>query len=1025
MPLALAHDATGDRKQRHPSTSHPCYARQPEATVSFLFEQALRVKCEKNPDLALLQAQWEYDRRLVADALQTVGWTFPHYSRHDVSHSNNILVQLARVLGQSRIERLSATDIWLMMEAAYQHDVGMVVTDEQAREWLRSPAFAAALDRLRYGEDAELARAAAFIAERPDLQTLPAEWPLDVRRALMLVLADYGRAQHARNAERIVRDPQSIGLFSPRTPLIPDRLFRVLATACAHHGRSFEDTMRLPEREAGLGTDEAHPRFVACMLRLGDLLDLDNGRFCPVMMKGFGALPPSSAAHFEKHAAIKHLELGPTRVEVEAECETYEAYEATEQWLTWLREELKSQMARWGEIVPHADLGALPSLGRISANLKGHVALEAGRRPRFEVDREAILTLVKGGNIYGRPEACIRELLQNAIDATILRLWRENWSTLRQEERDHLEPKDLRDALKPWPVRVRFDPHDMEEAPTKVRWRVSIADQGTGIAFDELRFIQYVGGSSKNQRKQRDMTHMPEWMHPSGVFGIGLQSVFLLTDRVDITTRHHETREVLKITLRNGQGSGTDGLVIRRVENEEATPIEVGTRVEFDVVRERAPDDFLAREASTWGATSRHLRTGSDDFEGQTPRLIASASRLATEFAKKSPVASFVDGKPTANDESQGATTHARYFDRPTGLTLGIRADLNRHKASHYYYRGAAVGNTEAHYGYDRGQWPQVDPLISIDCDINFGRATSILELNRDEFTLNGIAAVQARLDDALTRAFPRYIDVLRQGNLDPDQARELQAASLYAYLVGRYPQNMVGDEWRAIRLSGTKLTLGDISFAPVVEFSQVRAGSGVSIDPEGSATIKYSDHSKSAMTQDLVLQFLRKTYPMCTYKGATSRSDDYWIQALRSFRFSQDTSAEPVTVDGLRGLLQEISTTYRDLSTPRYSLPCAKRFGALAYHRDARVVANPIVGWIWPRMICPFVRTDHKSVALHNLAQLVEWTAQHAASGKRDPQEVAHTMWNFIVEADTLMIKEWKAYSLDEARHELARWIR
>jgi hypothetical protein len=59
--------------------------------VSFLFEQALRDKCEKNPDLALLQAQWEYDRRLVADALQTVGYTFPHYSRHDVSHSNSIL----------------------------------------------------------------------------------------------------------------------------------------------------------------------------------------------------------------------------------------------------------------------------------------------------------------------------------------------------------------------------------------------------------------------------------------------------------------------------------------------------------------------------------------------------------------------------------------------------------------------------------------------------------------------------------------------------------------------------------------------------------------------------------------------------------------------------------------------------------------------------------------------------------------------------------------------------------------------
>src|SRR5689334_10095318 len=99
--------------------------------MSYLFEEALRRECERNPDLALLHAQWEYDRRLVGDALATVGWTFPHYSRHDASHSNAILVQLARFLGATRIAHLSATDVWLLLEAAYQHDIGMVVTDEQ------------------------------------------------------------------------------------------------------------------------------------------------------------------------------------------------------------------------------------------------------------------------------------------------------------------------------------------------------------------------------------------------------------------------------------------------------------------------------------------------------------------------------------------------------------------------------------------------------------------------------------------------------------------------------------------------------------------------------------------------------------------------------------------------------------------------------------------------------------------------------------------------------------------------------
>src|SRR5580698_8989253 len=126
--------------------------------MSFLFEQALRRKCDENPDLSVLDAQWDYDRRLVADALQVVGRTFPHYSRHDVSHSNAILVQLARVLGPGRIDRLSATDLWLLLEAAYHHDIGMVVTDAHAKKWLASDELREHLTRLRQREDRALGR---------------------------------------------------------------------------------------------------------------------------------------------------------------------------------------------------------------------------------------------------------------------------------------------------------------------------------------------------------------------------------------------------------------------------------------------------------------------------------------------------------------------------------------------------------------------------------------------------------------------------------------------------------------------------------------------------------------------------------------------------------------------------------------------------------------------------------------------------------------------------------------------------
>jgi hypothetical protein len=103
-------------------------------------ERHLRSLCADDARLRLLEAQWEYDKRLVQQALQTVGTTFPHYSLHDASHSNTILVNVTRVLGD-RVQNLSATDTWLILEAAYWHDVGMVVSDSTLRSWWSSPDF--------------------------------------------------------------------------------------------------------------------------------------------------------------------------------------------------------------------------------------------------------------------------------------------------------------------------------------------------------------------------------------------------------------------------------------------------------------------------------------------------------------------------------------------------------------------------------------------------------------------------------------------------------------------------------------------------------------------------------------------------------------------------------------------------------------------------------------------------------------------------------------------------------------------
>src|SRR5690242_3390357 len=100
----------------------------------------LKEKSKEHDQLKLLVNQWEFDEKLIPKALQNIGQLFPHYSRHDASHSLQILVNIERLLGDD-IKKLSATDTWLLLEAAYWHDIGMVVPANKIKNDLHTDEF--------------------------------------------------------------------------------------------------------------------------------------------------------------------------------------------------------------------------------------------------------------------------------------------------------------------------------------------------------------------------------------------------------------------------------------------------------------------------------------------------------------------------------------------------------------------------------------------------------------------------------------------------------------------------------------------------------------------------------------------------------------------------------------------------------------------------------------------------------------------------------------------------------------------
>lgn len=104
-------------------------------------ESQLEEIASENPKYKELWATWNLNKKTLEPILNAIIKDYPHYSLHDYSHSESILLNIERILGNKNIEKLSPTDLWLILHVAYLHDFGMVLLDTKIREFWNSRDF--------------------------------------------------------------------------------------------------------------------------------------------------------------------------------------------------------------------------------------------------------------------------------------------------------------------------------------------------------------------------------------------------------------------------------------------------------------------------------------------------------------------------------------------------------------------------------------------------------------------------------------------------------------------------------------------------------------------------------------------------------------------------------------------------------------------------------------------------------------------------------------------------------------------
>ncbi|MFM9946275.1 MAG: ATP-binding protein [Bacteroidia bacterium] len=905
-------------------------------------EEILQEKT-KGTQSEILLAQWSYDKKVIPSALQAVSNLFPHYSLHDESHSITIVNNIVRILGKENISKLSAIDIWLILEVSYCHDIGMVVTSDKILESLTTPKFLEYFKELLSDTKNGLHEfATKFKIVENKIEFNNTQFEMGLIDGMKFILAEYFRRIHAERSKEIIINPiHELSLLSPRGVIAP-RIFKILGDICSSHTKDFDSVMDLPFSEVGIDIEDAHPRFIACLLRIGDLLDLDNNRFSEVMLRTLTKVPIDTLNHKSKHLSIESFRVDRERIEIAAKCKDYDTANVTQHWFNYLNSEISSQMIRWNEIVPNKELGYLPTIGNLKVELTNYDFIDGKNKPKFTIDTDKALSLLQGAGLYDGAYQCIREILQNSVDATLVRIWLEY-----RDEKDFSTPQsqDFLDILKNYPITIKI--HEKELDRDYKNWEIEITDRGTGISSLDLKFLMNTGSSSKNKEKIRIIEGMPTWMRPSGTFGIGFQSIFMLTDVVKIETKSFSNEQFQIIEL-NGPNSKKDGdiLIQKKITDHSIKP---GSKIIINHQTKAIPDGWSIKGEQK---NANLILNNFDPFSVES--LDIELGKILDEildfnYRSQIPIELFIDNKSIVLSTTEG--TKFKYFDFENAMELNIYTENSRWNGASTFYKNQGVENG---IGLK---------FINLEINIHKQNESEVLTLNRNKVREDFRYELKKQtIASAFKIIIKNFGDIFIS---DEEKAFGSMFLNYYSDWEGVKELDITNfNHWRLLEIeiaTGEKVKLDDI-LSTISKLKMIYPKGRIAgeknlftlADKELTIELKAGDNSNIT---DFIFFISKKIFTSIFY-------DD--LDGIKEIVFTKEKQSSPISENKLKNVILQLKSGFSHSS--RVIIPCIEEFFNLrikdkaSKHYVYHYTINENISGSIPVMLSPFVRKSNYS---------------------------------------------------------------
>lgn len=392
-----------------------------------------------------------------------------NFTLHDLQHSINVIDFMGQLVEDP--SELSAIEIVCLIYTALLHDVGMIRLGNEKDK---------PLEKIRnsHGD-----RSAYFIEN--DLICDEAGQPLNFGR-YHLILKQY------------------------------------LPTICASHMKDISFIDRLP-KDLHVDGMRLNTALCAVLLRLADAMDLSRNR-APYTLYHFLMLKGISQEHWKKHLSITDCFIDDKGFyRVDGICDDEVVHRAVFNHLDMIEKELRDSIDWMSRSDSDIELSVKSDIVKREIWTEGNYHIW---HHTFTMDFAAISDLFMGEHLYGDRQVGLREIIQNAIDACMVR-----------KECEQNNPNPFETYIPCITVSTDDD-------------YVYIRDNGIGMTDEVIqKYFLNIGVSYYRSKEYRDLELSYK---PMGFFGIGFLSGFMLSDEIWVRTSGFKDKVEYQLHLVKG-----------------------------------------------------------------------------------------------------------------------------------------------------------------------------------------------------------------------------------------------------------------------------------------------------------------------------------------------------------------------------------------------------------------------------------------------------------------------------------------